>query len=143
MISKVSNISELRAEQARLRLKKAALEEGIKNDFEKIKQDINPFHFFKSRGEESKKGENGIVDELFGTSLAMGLDFLITRLVFRRSGFLKKIVLSMLIQFAGSKFFAGKSGAVMDVIKDFIHKLKKEDKDKNYAYDSTTAADEY
>lgn len=143
MISKVSNISELRAEQARLRLKKATLEEGIKNDFEKIKQDLNPFHFLKSRGEEFKKGENGIVNELFGTSLAMGLDFLITRLIFRRSGFLKKIVLSMLIQFAGSKLFAGKSGAVITVIKDFIHKLKKEDKNKNYAYDSTTSADEY
>jgi hypothetical protein len=143
MISKVSNISEFRAEQVRLRLKKAALEEGIKNDFEKIKQDINPFHFLKSRGEEFKKGENGIVDELFGRSLAMGLDFLITRLVFRRSGFLKKIVLSLLIQFAGSKLFAGKSGAILTVIKEFIHKLKREDKNKDYAYDSTIAADEY
>lgn len=143
MINKVSNISELRAEQSRLRLKKDSLEDEIKNDFEKIKQGFNPLHFLKRKAEEIKHGENGVVNELSGTALALGLDFLITRVLFRKSGFLKKILLSLLIQFAGSKMLAGNSGAILTVIKDFIDTLKKDDKDEKQAYDRTTAADEY
>ncbi|MEP7168148.1 MAG: hypothetical protein ABI855_02135 [Bacteroidota bacterium] len=143
MISKVSNINELRAEQTRLRLKKDFLEEEIKNDYEKIKQDFNPFHFLKMKTGQINNGENGMVNELLGTSLAFGLDFLITRLIFRKSGFLKKAVLSLLIQIAGSKILAAKSGTILKVIKDFIDKLKKDEPDKNHSYDSTRAADDY
>lgn len=141
MINKISSISELRSEQLRLRLKIDSLEAEIKNDFEKIKKDVNPFHFLKSPGD--KKGENNFINELSASALAFGLDFLITRLIFKKSGFLKKMLLSALIQFAGSKILAGKSGSIIGVIKEFIEKLKKEDKDKTFTYDSTTAADEY
>ncbi len=143
MISKVSNISELRAEQSRLRQKRDSLEGEIKNDFEKIKQDINPFHFLKSKATEIKSRENGIANELLGASLPLVLDFLITRVFFKKSGFLKKVLLSVLIQFAGSKMLAGNSEAILAVIKDFIGKLKKDDADKSQTYDRTTAADEY
>jgi hypothetical protein len=143
MISKISNITELEAEKARLRAKKDALEEEIKNDFEKIKQSANPFHIFKKKTDEIKSGENGMVNQLLGTSLAFGLDFLTTRLLFRRSGFLKKFVLSLLIQTAGSKVLAGKSNEIVAVIKNFIDKLKKDEREDERAYDRTTAADEY
>jgi hypothetical protein len=145
MISKVSNIAELRAEQARLLMKKDSLEEEIKNDFEKVKQGLNPFHFLKTKTDEIKNGENGVVNELLGTSLAFGLDFLMTRLIFRKSGFLKKVVLSLLVQMAGSKMLAGKSNEIVGVIKKFINKLKKDEReeDDDHAYDRTTAADEY
>jgi hypothetical protein len=141
MINKISNISELRAEQVRLRLKINSLEAEIKNDFEKIKQNINPFHFLKTG--VAKSGGNNFINELTAAGLAFGLDFLITRLIFKKSGFLKKMLLSALIQFAGSKILADKSDAIIGVIKNFIEKLKKEDKDQTYTYDSTTAADEY
>jgi|SRR6185436_1450887 len=141
MINKISNISELRAEQVRLRLKINSLEAEIKNDFEKIKQNINPFHFLKT-GDAKKEGNN-FINELSGSALAFGLDFLITRLIFKKSGFMKKMLLSALIQFAGSKMLAGKSGAIIEVIKNFIERLRKGDKEQTYTYDSTTASDEY
>ena len=136
MINKVSNIAELRVEKARLVLKKQSLEEAMKKDFKGIKENLNPFHFLKS-----KAGENGMVDNLLGTSLAFGLDLLLTRVLFRKSNFLKKTVLSLLIQFAGSKIIAGKSEAILSTIKKFIDKLKAEKNNENF--DRTTAADEY
>jgi len=136
MINKVSNIAELHAEKARLVLKKKSLEEAMKNDFKVIKNNFNPFHFLKS-----KASEDGIVDNLVANSLASGLNLLLTSMLFRKSGFIKKIVLSSLIQLAGSKIIAGKSEVILSTIKKFIDKLKAENKNENF--DSTTAADEY
>jgi len=136
MINKVSNIAELRAEKARIVLKKKSLEEAMKNDFKGIKNNFNPFHFLKS-----KASEDGIVDNLVANSLASGLNLLLTSMLFRKSGFIKKIVLSSLIQLAGSKIIAGKSEVILSTIKKFIDKLKAENKNENF--DSTTAADEY
>jgi hypothetical protein len=136
MINKVSNMEELRAEKARLVLKRKSLEDAIKNDVKEIKENLNPFHFLKS-----KATENGIVDNLLGTSLAFCMDFLFTRMLFRKSSFIKKTVLSLLIQMAGSKIIAGKSEVILSVIKKFINKLRAEDKNENF--DRTTASDEY
>ena len=141
MINRISNIEELRAEKMRLRLKKQLLEEAMKNDVSAIKKKLDPFHFFTSKTDDIKEGKSGFANDLFGTSLAFVLDLLFTRFLLRKSNFIKKTVLSLLIQMAGSKIFAAKSEAILASIKKFMEKLKAEQKTE--PFDSTTAAEEY
>jgi hypothetical protein len=143
MINKISNIEELRAEKVRLQVKKAALEEAIKDDIHEIKESLNPMNLLKSKVHHIKNGENGMGNKLLGTSLSFGLDFLITRLLFKKSGFLKKTIMSLLIHNIGSKVLTNKSGSIISAVKEFIEKLRSEYKNKKYTYDRTTASDDY
>ena len=143
MINKISNIEELRAEKVRLQVKKAALEEAIKDDIHEIKESLNPMNLLKSKVNHAKNGENGTMNKLLGTSLSFGLDFLITRLLFKKSGFLKKTIMSLLIHNVGSKVLTNKSGSIISAVKEFIEKFRSEYKNKNYTYDRTTASDDY
>ncbi|MEO5570900.1 MAG: hypothetical protein ABIT08_06810 [Bacteroidia bacterium] len=112
MINKVSSVEELRAEKARLQIKKESLEDSIKDDVHSIKESLNPFNLLKGNA-QNKSDENGILNKLFGTSLGFGLDFFVRRLFLKKSGFLKKAFLSLVINTLGSKVFAAKSGAIL------------------------------
>ena len=145
MINKISNIEELRVERLRLAQKRVILEDAMRNDFMLIKESLEPRNIIKNglsgiTGSSSFSG-----NDLLGTSLTMGINFLVSKVLMRRSGIVKKLIFTWLIKRYGVDFFEKNSDNIVNVIKSLVNKFtSKNGVKENYdIYDSGTVADDY
>ncbi|MEO8149747.1 MAG: hypothetical protein ABI723_19060 [Bacteroidia bacterium] len=145
MINKINNIEELRAERIRLKQKRYELEDAMRNDFTLIKRSLEPRNIIQN-GLSGITGNNSFsANDLLGTSLTMGINFLVSKVLLRRSGLVKKLVVTWLIRKYGVDFFEKNSDNIVNVIKNLVTKFtSKNGRKENFDfYDSGTVADDY
>ena len=93
MNKKVKSLVELEQEKARLNLKKASLEDSIKQRIKDLPHDFNPVNIIKRKFLDAEARS-----KLARKSGILFLDFIIARFLFKRSSFIKKLLIALLIR---------------------------------------------
>ncbi|WP_028295760.1 hypothetical protein [Olivibacter sitiensis] len=103
MRNKINNITELHAEIARLKQVKSEQELFLSNQVALAKAKVNkPFGFIKSLGSffigggesSTSKGSSEFHPDSITGLLQLGLPFFVNKVLFRKAGFIKRIVLA-------------------------------------------------
>lgn len=102
MRNKINNLTELHAEVARLKLLKNEQESYLSNQVALAKAKINkPFGFVKSIGSfftggdsSSPNGKSEFHPDNITGLLQIGLPFFVNKVMFRKAGFIKRVLLS-------------------------------------------------
>jgi predicted alternative tryptophan synthase beta-subunit len=142
MINKISNIAELKKEKARLRQHKIYLEEAMKQDVNDIKESLNPANIFKKKVQEYKTGNGSIMNKVIGLGLGSGLEFLLLRVFMKRSSFITKAIITVLMQYYGRNLVSKNSDTIISMLKRVFSKLK-DFKHDNEVFDSSTASADF
>lgn len=139
--TKITSISELRSERSRLNLKLQVLDEEIRDNYTSLKISLHPGNIvkslFNSRLDDTSSSP---VSDKVSTVGGSVLNFLISGILMKKSGIIKRLVASSVIQ----KFapFLIKQG--VPLISSFISKMREKSHKKHQSqafYDSTTAYD--
>ncbi len=140
---KFKNIEELRLERERLYLKKEMLEDEIRDEFEILKESMKPFNMIKSLFNRDTHVQNGQstnpVSSYIGSAV---IDFLVSKLVLRKSSFIRKVLASSLIYATGpkiiEKFLPVASVKLKELLSNFFHNHK-----SHPTYEQSTAGNSY
>ena len=119
---KINTITELKAEQKRLRLKQLVLESEIKTEFAALKESFAPLKMLtKGVGNTLSSKDNGIIGNSFG-GIA---EFLVRNVVLRNSGFLTRLIVPYLAKNTASNIAENNKGEIVDWVTGLISKFSK------------------
>lgn len=119
---KVNTITELRAEQKRLQLKRLVLESEIKNGFVELKQSFGPLKMLTHGvGSTLSSKDNGII----GTSVGSIAEFITRNIVLRNSGFLTRLIVPFLAKNTASNIAENNKSEIVDWVSNLISKFSK------------------
>jgi len=134
MKNRITNLTELQAEIARLQNIKREQEAYLQDQLDIVKEKINkPIHFFQnmfaflpsSSGLLSKVGVGdgaGFHEDWLTKSLKIGLPFLVNRVFFRKAGYVKKILMGLVSTQAAGFLNKERLAGVVDTITSWIKK---------------------
>ena len=142
MINKISNLQELRNEKARLRNQKIYLEEAIKQDANEIKESLKPSNILKKKFESYTTQNGSLKNKLVGLGLGSGLEFLLLRVLMRKSSFIKKAIITLLVQYYGRNVVIKNSDTIIAMLKNLFSKLKGFNREHE-VFDSSTASSDF
>lgn len=98
MINKINNIHDLRQEKERLRIKKQLVQEQIREDIALIKKEMNPLHVIKTEVQNIKEAHaSPLTNKIGGGVLKFAVDMFIKNILFRKSSFIKKAIITGIV----------------------------------------------
>jgi len=143
MKTKISNVTELQAEIARLKNIKVEQEAFLEFQVSLLKDKVTkPFHFFQQLfsfipGADllNKIGtQSSTQEDWLSKSLRIGLPFLVNRVFFRKAGYIKRIVMGLLSSQAAGLLNKERLAHAIDAVTTWIKKApKKKNKTKQRA----------
>jgi len=138
-MTKFQTLEEVRNERQKLYLKKEMLENEISKDFDDIKESLKPLNMIRDLFTPDNHAQNG--KPISPVALNIGssvLDLLVSKLLFNKSSYIKKIFSSYFIHAAGPSVLQKFAPAVIGVVKNLIENFKQK-KDLNSVYEQSTA----
>jgi hypothetical protein len=91
---RINTLEELKAERKRLSYRRLNLERQIKEDFEEIKQSLEPVNLLTAGAKKSLENEK---NHLFGNSVGLATTFL-AKIALKNSGFLPRLIVPLLVK---------------------------------------------
>jgi hypothetical protein len=100
---KFNSLAELRSERIRLYKKKELLEEEMKLDFEELKESLKPLNMIKDffTRDRNSHDDGQPVSPAVATVGSTLIDLLVSRFVFNKNSYIKKLISSYLIHTTG------------------------------------------
>jgi len=119
---KINTLTELKAEQKRLRLKEQVLQQEIKTEFAALKESFAPLKMLtQGVGNTLSSKDNGIM----GTSLGAVAEFLTRNVLLRNSGFLTRLIVPYLAKNTASNAAENNKSEIVDWVSGLISKFTK------------------
>ncbi len=145
MIKQLRTIDDLRLEQQRLRKRKQELEGLLQEDFALIREDLKPGNIIRNSLNSISNFDGLKGNDVINTAVTMSLNFLVTKVLMRKSGILKQLIATFLLRKYGVEFVDKNSDDIVDFIKNIITKFsnRKRSRNREPIYDSGTAGEDY
>lgn len=138
--TKITSFNQLRSERTRLFLKKEVLEETITENFRDLKESLKPLNLFK---EYTHLGDTDYsatkLPKQVGNVGGSILNLIVTGMLMKKTGFVKRIIFSTLIQKLAPTLIQN-SVPIFKDISQLISKFKKKSNPQQF-FDQTTAYD--
>jgi hypothetical protein len=137
---KIKTIKDLKLEKLRLKMEVEEAESRIKEDFERILEELKPINAItKGISKIFSARDNGLVGDTLGASVAM----VASKLLLRNSNWLFKLIVPQILKNVSTNIFADKKVDLLSMLKGFIHKVRTEKYKGNGIYDRSTAQSNY
>jgi len=132
---KIETLFDLKTERTRLYIRKAQLENEIKNDFEALKASFAPAQVVADAAATMLVNKNhGLVNGATSTLL----DLILKNILLKNAGFMTRLVLPFIAKNTANNFVANNKTKILGWVGDLILKAGSK-KNKNHIYDSSTA----
>ena len=135
----IHNITGLRRARQELKLKKQHLEVAISNDIENIKQALHPSEIIQSIITDVKTNES-LAAKVKTSTFSVFTDFIINKVLMRNSSFIKRALVSYLVENLGYKIIVTNQDSIIQGISLLTHKFFSREKSNGH-YDRSTAAE--
>jgi hypothetical protein len=123
-VKKINTLLELKEERKRLLLKQAELELAIKTDFHEIKEELEPGHIIaRATSKLIMSKDEGVLGYAIGTLT----NLVVNKIIFRKSGFIKKFVASYIGRNIATNAFSKNKETIFNWITSLFQKAR----DKN------------
>jgi NifB/MoaA-like Fe-S oxidoreductase len=116
---RINTLSELKAEQKRLKIKRAFLELEIKKEFKELKESLAPLNIIGSSAKKAAISEN---NHFLGTSAGNIADF-IGRMAVKRSGIVTKLLVPFLLRNVAGNLVEKNKSRIVHWMEGFITKF--------------------
>jgi hypothetical protein len=116
---RINTLSELRAEQKRLKSRRLFLEAEIKKEFRELKESLEPASLLKNTARRSLEGENS---KFLGTSAGNIANFL-AKLTLKRSGLISRLVIPFLVKNVTSNLIEKNKGQLVSWLGGVVSKF--------------------
>jgi hypothetical protein len=124
MIGNITNIDDLHAERNLLRSRLRAMELDIKDDIKAIERSVKPVIKEALAHANPAEHESGMMHQMLGLSMGMGLDLLITRVAMKNSSPVAKMMVSIVVQNGVPLLFGNGPVKFLARLRSFAHRQK-------------------
>lgn len=131
----IKNRADLRAEILRLKLEIEVVEDDLRNDVQSLKEEFTPSKIISNVLKNSfGNASGGIVTH----GVNNVLDFLLKNILFSRSSWLTKTVVSMLAKGVSSRYISESNPELLGILKSIIHRARKSIHDNRTHFDQSS-----
>jgi hypothetical protein len=134
-MNRIENLSDLRREIKRLQVVKASNEQALTHDIRELHESLKPANLVINtlRGFfETDSGPSGLLK----SGVSAGVNLLIEKLLFRKSNFIVKTLMSYLGGNLANNLVKNNTGAIVEKVRDWVSSFIASRK-KNRYFDST------
>jgi len=133
---KIETYQQLKEQQALSKLRLLDLEERIKDDFAEIKNGLKPMNLLGSTFSSMLKSErHGVL----GESIGITVDMLIKKLLFRKSSFITKGLVSYVAKNYANSMVTKNAENILGSVLAMLHKYKNRHHQNGHHFDESTA----
>jgi hypothetical protein len=119
-MSRINTLKELKVEQNNLRFRKTLLEAEIKSSFDDLKSQFSSLKSVTRNTEDVLASKN---NSILGASVGHLADFIAEKIIFRKAGFITRLIVPYLVKQATSNLVENNKTKIRNWFDGFTEKL--------------------